>query len=115
MYAIRSYYEYRSTIEGISRKISNLESIIERLELIPEKNITEELNAKNHSITKQKTNKVFIVHGHDDNAKISVARFVEKLGLEAIILHEQPNNGNTIIEKFESNARDVDYARNNFV
>jgi len=102
--------EYRSTIEGISRKISNLESIIERLELIPEKNITEELNAKNHSITKQKTNKVFIVHGHDDNAKISVARFVEKLGLEAIILHEQPNNGNTIIEKFESNARDVDYA-----
>lgn len=102
--------QYRSTIEGIGRKISNLESITERLELIPEKYIIEEQSVQNHSISKQKTNKVFIVHGHDDNAKISVARFVEKLGLEAIILHEQPNKGKTIIEKFESNARDVDYA-----
>lgn len=31
-----------------------------------------------------------------------MARFVEKLGLEAIILHEQPNSGKTIIEKIES-------------
>jgi Predicted nucleotide-binding protein containing TIR -like domain len=95
-----------STVDIITRRISNLESLIERLELIPEKHTTEESGMPN----KEKTNKVFIVHGHDDNAKISVARFVEKLGLEAIILHEQPNNGKTIIEKFESNARDVDYA-----
>lgn len=45
--------------------------------------------------------KVFIVHGHDEQARETVARFVEKLGLEAIILHEQPNAGRTIIEKFE--------------
>ncbi|WP_026673998.1 TIR domain-containing protein [Alkalihalobacterium bogoriense] len=46
--------------------------------------------------------KVFIVHGHDDLAKISVARFIEKLGLEPIILHEQASSGKTIIEKIES-------------
>ena len=46
-------------------------------------------------------NKVFIVHGHDSEAKTEVARFVEKLGLEAIILHEQASSGNTIIEKIE--------------
>ncbi|MBO7550614.1 MAG: nucleotide-binding protein [Fibrobacter sp.] len=48
--------------------------------------------------------KVFIVHGHDDLAKIEVARFVEKLGLDAIILSEQPNEGRTIIEKIENYA-----------
>lgn len=47
---------------------------------------------------------IFIVHGHDEAAKESVARFVEKLGIEAIILHEQPNAGRTIIEKFEDHS-----------
>ena len=47
---------------------------------------------------------VFLVHGHDDGAKEAVARFVEKLGLEAVILHELPNMGRTIIEKFEQSA-----------
>ncbi|MED4697066.1 nucleotide-binding protein [Peribacillus frigoritolerans] len=45
--------------------------------------------------------KVFIVHGHDDSAKNEVARFIEKLGLYPIILHEQASGGKTIIEKIE--------------
>jgi len=45
--------------------------------------------------------KVFIVHGHDDEAKSKTARFVEKLGFEAIILHEQASKSKTIIEKIE--------------
>ena len=32
--------------------------------------------------------RVFVVHGRDDGAKDTVARFLERLGLEAIILHE---------------------------
>ena len=48
--------------------------------------------------------KVFLVHGHDDSARESTARFLEKMGLEAIILHEQPNAGRTIIEKVERYA-----------
>lgn len=43
---------------------------------------------------------IFIVHGHDEEMKQSVARTLEKLGLKIIILHEQPNKGRTIIEKF---------------
>jgi hypothetical protein len=43
---------------------------------------------------------VFVVHGHDEEMKQSVARALEKLGLHAIILHEQPNSGRTVIEKF---------------
>ncbi len=48
--------------------------------------------------------KVFIVHGHDGEAKQAVARFIEKIGLEAIILHEQASSGQTIIEKIEANS-----------
>ena len=44
---------------------------------------------------------VFIVHGRDELYKTQVARFVEKLGFKATILHEQPNLGKTIIEKIE--------------
>jgi hypothetical protein len=46
---------------------------------------------------------VFVVHGHDE-VRERVARLRERLGLKPIILHEQPDQGRTIIEKFESHA-----------
>ncbi len=55
------------------------------------------------------SNRVFVVHGHDEEAKQSVARCIEKLGFKAVILHEQPNQGRTIIEKFEDYS-DVAFA-----
>jgi predicted nucleotide-binding protein len=54
--------------------------------------------------------KVFVVHGHDEAALQTVARFLEKLKLDAIILREQPDQGRTIIEKFEDCAADVGFA-----
>jgi predicted nucleotide-binding protein len=45
--------------------------------------------------------RVFLVHGHDESARETAARFIEKLSLEPIILHEQPSSGRTIIEKVE--------------
>lgn len=54
--------------------------------------------------------KVFIVHGHNEAVNQEVARTIEKMGLKAIILREQPNSGQTIIEKFESCAKDVRFA-----
>jgi predicted nucleotide-binding protein len=53
--------------------------------------------------------KVFIVHGHDEAVKEAVSRLIEKLGFTAIILHEQPNAGRTVIEKFEAYSN-VGYA-----
>jgi predicted nucleotide-binding protein len=49
-------------------------------------------------------NQVFIVHGRDNLAKTEAARFVEKLGFKAVILHEQVNAGKTIIEKIEEHT-----------
>ncbi|HAE54972.1 MAG: hypothetical protein CMI62_02975 [Parvibaculum sp.] len=53
--------------------------------------------------------KAFIVHGHDDAAREAVARFLERLNFEAIVLHEQANQGRTIIEKIEAHG-DVGFA-----
>lgn len=36
--------------------------------------------------------------------------FIERLGLEAIILHEQASSGMTIIEKIEHYSNDADFA-----
>lgn len=55
------------------------------------------------------SNKIFVVHGHDAGTKDTVARFLSKLDLEPVILHEQVTQGKTIIEKFEDHA-DVGYA-----
>lgn len=49
-------------------------------------------------------NNVFIVHGHNNEIKVTVARTLEQLELNAIILHEQANSGKTIIEKFEEHS-----------
>lgn len=55
------------------------------------------------------SDKIFIVHGHDNEAKQTVARFVTDLGLTPIILHEQASQNRTIIEKLEAHS-DVGFA-----
>lgn len=61
------------------------------------------------SVPRNKRN-VFIVHGRDNEAKQEVSRFIESLGLKAIVLHEQASGGKTIIEKIEHYANDADFA-----
>ncbi|MFC1556726.1 TIR domain-containing protein [candidate division KSB1 bacterium] len=61
------------------------------------------------SSSNKSTKRVFIVHGHDSATKEAAARFIERIGLEPIILHEQANEGRTVIEKFEAYA-DVGFA-----
>lgn len=50
------------------------------------------------------TNRIFIVHGHDAEARESVARFLTTIGFDPVILHEQPNQGRTVIEKVEQHS-----------
>ena len=48
--------------------------------------------------------KIFIVHGHDEALKQSVALLIEKQNIEAVILSEKANKGKTIIEKLEEHS-----------
>jgi predicted nucleotide-binding protein len=65
--------------------------------------------AKPEVTSPAKVRKVFIVHGHDSAAREAVARFVERIGFQAVILAEQANQGRTIIEKVEAHG-DVGFA-----
>ncbi len=96
-------------MDDFSRDITTLESIEERLPLIPE---SEGARITSQDVVKDKvtSNKVFVVHGRDVAAKSEVARFLERLGLEPVILHEQANEGRTIIEKFEAHSNKTGYA-----
>ena len=60
--------------------------------------MAQEINPSNIS-------EVFVVHGRDDGTKNTVARFLERLGLQPVVLAELPSQGRTIIEKFERHAQ----------
>lgn len=91
--------------------LRRLHSIRDRLELFPVSNelLNTPLQRNKKDEKAPSSRSVFIVHGHDDGAKETVARYLSKLGLDPVILHEQPNRGRTIIEKFEELA-DVAFA-----
>ena len=95
-----------SDVEG---SISRLESILERLPLMEPPALAQPMEAQPVDTRSEVSRRVFVVHGHDEEAKQSVARCLEKLELEPIILHEQPSQGRTIIEKFEDYS-DVGFA-----
>jgi predicted nucleotide-binding protein len=56
------------------------------------------------------SDEIFIVHGRDTPAKTEVVLLIERAGLKPIVLHEQANNGKTIIEKFEKHGSAVGFA-----
>lgn len=95
--------------DEIGEKIDRLKSIKERLELIPEPVSKSESSERGNKPNFTFSNKVFIVHGHDEIAKTNLEIFLTEIGLKPIVLHRQADEGLTIIEKFEKHA-EVGYA-----
>ncbi len=94
-------YNISNHRKQIESKLTSLLAIIARLEVFPDYIFQADIgNKSNEEITKR----VFIVHGHDNAAKEELARYLVKIDLEPIILHEQPDRGQTIIEKIQSNS-----------
>jgi predicted nucleotide-binding protein len=89
---------YQRTFESGKRELVNLINVM--LEDISLSEPKEVKSTTSKASTKGKFDSIFVVHGHNEEMKQSTARFVEKLGFNAVILHEQPNKGRTIIEKF---------------
>lgn len=46
-------------------------------------------------------NKVFVVYGHDKNARTQLEAMLRRWDLEPLILDQLPSDGSTIIEKLE--------------
>jgi predicted nucleotide-binding protein len=98
----RSSFSFGNEDISTGRYLKKLRSIYGRLELLPV--TTSVAPDKKPGSADAGGKRVFIVHGHDDGAKDAVARFLQKLDLQPVVLHEQPNKGRTIIEKFEDHS-----------
>jgi predicted nucleotide-binding protein len=94
--------------DEIRQKIAYLDSLIERLPLIPSS--VEASIAPREEATHTRSNKVFIVHGHDVTNRVEVELFVKNLGFEPIVLFKQASGGKTIIEKLEEETDSVCFA-----
>lgn len=97
--------------KNVDKKIHRLDSIIERLELIPLSVASESaaISVVEAPHVQVRTKRVFVVHGRDEVAKTNLEVFLHEIGLEPVVLHRQADEGMTIIEKFEKHS-DVGYA-----
>ena len=92
-------------VRGLESAAAVLQSMIEEIEEYWEDEDQTPAPSAIHENERIDTNEIFIIHGRDNEAKETVARLLETLDLEPVILHEQPNQGRTIIEKFEEHAQ----------
>jgi predicted nucleotide-binding protein len=110
--AIRAYPTLGQIVgdlrEEIKEDLLTLTSIRKRLELFEEPAPPQ--SAPERAAALPPGRAVFIVHGRNDGVKNTVARVIERLGLKAVILHEQPDGGRTLIEKFEQESSDAGFA-----
>lgn len=53
--------------------------------------------------------KVFVVYGHDGNAKTQLEALLRRLDLEPLILDQQISSGQTIIEKLEAYTKQANF------
>jgi predicted nucleotide-binding protein len=92
--------EIKDFVDKFNSKVDSLKKLVQKIDLL-KSSLVEFEDIKDKKTEFDKLN-VFIVHGHDDLAKMETAKFIEQLGLIPIILHEQASSGFTIIEKIEN-------------
>ena len=92
------------------RAIDIVEDVTEKFINKPPGSIKKTIVAKpaNSSLAPT-SNKIFVVHGHDNELKNDVELFLRSINLEPVVLHRQLDEGLTVIEKFEKHS-DVNYA-----
>ena len=102
--------------QGVARNIEKSVALLQEAQRV----LNEDLADAEHETTsapalsnveqpKVLSRRVFVVHGHDEGARETVARYLEKIGFEPIILHEKASQNRTVIEKIEA-YHDVGFA-----
>ena len=105
-----SLYHSRSFDENINLFNTDFMSYLSDCinEIIAEEERLKVAPAKEKFIADPQSNNVFIVHGRDELSKQMIARFIDKIGLKAVILHEQANRGTEpISEKLKRHSRQI--------
>jgi predicted nucleotide-binding protein len=90
---------FGAVLRGVSERLASIEEGLRRMASHPIDEAKKEISRD-----------IFIVHGHDGELKNELARFLEKLDFNPIILHERPDRGLTIIQKLQYEAAKVSFA-----
>ena len=98
----------RGFAKGREHAISMLQGIVARF--TEELKSAPEPEAAPNTTARKFSNRIFVVHGHEDGPREAVARFLEAIGFDPVILHEQPNKGRALITKFREESADVGFA-----
>lgn len=105
--------EQSNLIKIYEKAIENTKALFEAfIEEVEEwkDNITESvIPTQNSQISITTSNKVFIVHGHDELAISQVSELLRKLNLEPIVLRDQVSRSDTVIEKIENYTSKVGF------
>ncbi|MCX6833628.1 MAG: nucleotide-binding protein [candidate division Zixibacteria bacterium] len=108
--------EVRKAIEAESGAAASeslgplLRSVSERMRLLESQIETIASQMPRKSGEPEFTRDVFIVHGHDGALKNELARFLERLDFNPIILHERADRGQAILQKLQYESTRVGYA-----
>lgn len=95
---------------GLALARDRLDSMVDQvIEYWPDDEELPSATDRSTPVNRSGSRRVFVIHGRNDAAKQEVARVLEQLNLEPIILHEQSSGGRTIIEKLEEYS-DVGFA-----
>jgi predicted nucleotide-binding protein len=99
---------------GVTRNIENTFALLQEAQRVLNEDLSDvQTTALPAPAVPKETSlsrRVFVVHGHDGEARDMAARFLKAMDFEPVILHEQANQGGTVIEKFDANS-DVGFAR----
>ena len=93
----------------LSQKSLILSAVEKAIKIVQDDVFGEAKRPKSSSASGVLSNRIFVVHGHDHGTKTELEVFLTGLGLEPVILHRQPDQGRTLIEKFEHHS-DVGFA-----
>jgi predicted nucleotide-binding protein len=100
-------YMQRQFTQSHPQAVATLRGLIQRVE---ERTVGDPTPAARRATIGGTGRRVFLVHGQNEKIKQSVARVLEQLDLQPIILHEQADMGRTVIEKFEDHGSEVGFA-----
>lgn len=93
----------------VEQKALVISAIEQTVKIVQDDVFGESKQQKSASSSGALSNRVFVVHGHDHGAKTELEVFLTSVGLEPVVLHRQPDQGRTLIEKFEHHS-DVGFA-----
>ena len=104
---VRTHGYLRDNFEFVKSNI--IEALKKTVDITKKDTFNELKKSTSKSTSATLSNRIFVVHGHDHVLKTEVESFLHSIGLEPIVLHKKPDEGQTIIEKFEKHG-DVGFA-----